>query len=133
MNVENILKVADAIEQHSIPNLGFNMALWYAPAGRNYPDNSGRNCGTVACIAGWAYSVARGLSLAATNVDTAAYDAGVKAKQFLGLTEEEASRLFMPHIDGEDHDVGRCGVKPERAIAVLRHLAKTRKIDWSVA
>ena len=56
MNKENILKVADAIEQHSIPDLGFNMSIWVG-IGSLYEDKSGHKCGTVGCIAGWATTV----------------------------------------------------------------------------
>jgi len=54
MNRENILRVADAIEQHSIPDLGFNMNQMLGEAAPHNPDQTGRSCGTVACIAGWA-------------------------------------------------------------------------------
>lgn len=111
MNVENILKVADAIEQHTIADLGFNMGLWAARSSRSFPDRSGHNCGTVACIGGWTDRV--------IGTEGSAADR-------LGLDYEEADALFCPPgwSGGE--------ISQLQAVAVLRHLAATGKVDWTV-
>ena len=118
MNEENILKVADAIERHSIPDLGFNMELLRGAADERYPDLSGHNCGTVACIAGWALAVA-------------GKDGGFEAAaEFFGFKdqEEEESYDFPLFFPGSPH----YGTTSSQAVAVLRHLAETGEVDWSI-
>ena len=111
MNVENILKVADAIEQHSIPDLGFNMSVWKEAASPWRRDMSGHNCRTVACIAGWTVAL---------FPDDDAADA-------LGMDDDRADLLFYPRgwINGS-------AFPSSRAVAVLRHLAATGEVDWSI-
>lgn len=120
MNKDNVLKVADAIENHSIPDLGFNMGGYILPADAETPDLSGHNCGTIGCIAGWAASVAKG-----SIIDDDA--SGDKAGKFLGLSGFQRMELFVPSgwLDNN--------VTSSKAVAVLRHLAETGEVDWSVA
>jgi len=136
MNVENILKVADAIEARSIAWLGFNVRSWYADrndglSGIEYKDQSGHKCGTVACIAGWATAVEIG-----ETVLTEEFEAiRLRGKQlvnlplvstpeeFLGIDEDQANDLFY----GAEDDT-----KPEKAVRVLRNLAETGVVDWTV-
>lgn len=127
MNRENILKVADAIAQHSIPNLGFNMAWIYAEANLYNPDQSGTNCGTTACIAGWAYAVEHGGRIPdlPEEVEIKAADA---ASKFMGLPPRKSDDLFYPFGHKE-----RLAIEPSQAVAVLRHLAETGEVDWSIA
>ncbi len=119
MNVENILKVADAIEQHSIPDLGFNMRRWRDRAGASSPDLSGHGCGTVACIGGTAEAMFP----------------KKLAEDALGLTHEQSKALFFA-VDGtgnrviSDEEFG--SITPSQAAAVLRHLAATGEVDWSI-
>ena len=128
MNRENVLKVADAIEQHSIPDLGFNMSQWVGRDGE-YSDRSGHQCQTTACIAGWAAAVATGKTMAPNGpYDFGATDgAGYRkaavtiAREFMGLTQDH---LFWG---------GNGYTTPLKAVAVLRHLAETGEVDWSVA
>jgi hypothetical protein len=129
INVENILKVADAIEQHSIPDLGFNMKNWFNEAGDGIVDNSGHNCGTVACIAGWTAYLAKG------SEPTHAYwtykdgHTSKIAREFLGLSRWEAGDLFEP---GAVAAADWGSIKPSQAVAVIRHLAATGEVDWSI-
>jgi hypothetical protein len=127
VNRENILKVAQAIEDaarpEAEPEIGFNMTMYvdrYAVSGS---DRTGHNCGTTACIAGWAWHIAKG-----RVPDEGSYYVREEGAEFLGL--EVGSRterdLFCP-IDVPDH-----ALTPARAAAVLRHLAETGKVDWSV-
>lgn len=114
MNKENILAVADAIERHTIPDLGFNMGLIRGTADAKYPDKSGFDCGTVACIAGWTNAVAGG-----EGVDAAG--------DYLGIEGDRLrSKLFYP-------DNPYLGATPAQAGRVIRHLAETGEVDWSVA
>ena len=125
MNVENILKVADAIEQHSIPDLGFNMSHWFDKATPDVPDLSGHECGTIACIAGWASRVSGDQS---ENPDHT-YEV---AADFLGLGALTANNLFMP-TNGFVSLHQWNSITPAHAVAVLRHLAETGEVDWYIA
>lgn len=120
-NVENILKVADAIERHTIAELGFNMASF---VGVGETDLSGHNCGTTACIGGWAAALATGDIHAGDDMSAA------EIARWLGLTYHEAGALFYAW---DRHDtVAFEEIQPERAVAVLRNLAATGEVDWNV-
>jgi hypothetical protein len=124
MNVENILKVADAIEQHSIPDLGFNM-LWLKSEVGGDADRSGHNCGTVACVAGWTIALfgSRG-------------DGFMEAGQHLGLPRSKYRPLFYPGtgLDEDEADTHPAwGATPAQAASCLRHLAETGEVDWDRA
>jgi hypothetical protein len=120
MNVENINRVADAIEASCAPDakpeIGFNMAWWY---GRGYNDQTGHNCGTTACIAGWAVLELGG--------DIDRVSERVFATRAFDLDWEEAEELFTP-VDPWP----RNHIEAPHAVAVLRHLAKTGVVDWTV-
>jgi hypothetical protein len=120
MNVANILKVADAIEQHSIPDLGFNMAAWY---GSEDADLSGHRCGTVACIAGWTMAV---LAPDKLHDDWGSAMPGA----LLGLAFDQHRQLFIPQ--GDDCH-GAYDATPAVAAKLLRILAITGKVDWNAA
>ncbi|MDB5531558.1 MAG: hypothetical protein JWR51_4661 [Devosia sp.] len=124
MNKENILKVADAIEQHSIPDLGFNMHNWTYAADSVVTDHSGHNCRTVACIAGWAARVATG------HMIRDSYSEEVAA-EFFGMDGEndDPAALFSPR--NIDSDLWR-SIDQQQAVLTLRHLAETGEVDWSV-
>lgn len=121
MNKDNILKVADAIEQHSIPGLGFNMRKYFCPTDVDHnPDLSGHTCGTTACIAGWAIAVRDGGNPTDFNGPWL-YDAA----EFMGLwKDEQATKDLMLETNNT--------ITPAHAVAVLRHLAETGEVDWSV-
>ena len=121
MNVENILKVADAIEGHTIPTLGFNMLEYTSSSEAGIEDMSGHNCGTVACIGGWAATLASDGKVARWTASR--WRAAV---EYLGLEMSEANDLFVPH------DLRLSAIEPSQAVAVLRHLAKTGEVDWSI-
>lgn len=119
MNKDNILKVADAIEQHSIPDLGFNMDFFSSPRSHGSAikaDHSGHDCGTVACIAGWAVQVG---DLPRTFA---------AARQYLGIDDDLGDDLFY----GDSDDLVLADIAVPQAVAVLRYLAETGEVDWSV-
>lgn len=119
MNTERILQVAAEIEAmpHAVvredpdlefdlefENAGFNMLMW----------NDAEPCGTVCCIGG---------HIAPTGGD--------RLKQVadqLGLTLDTADLLCYPILPTDDW--GR--ITPAQAARVLRHLAETGKVDWSI-
>jgi len=128
MNRENILAVADAIEAaarpEAKPEIGFNMARYFA----FLPDQTGHGCRTTACIAGWALLVRDGATRATV------LDAGTvqtEARDWLGFSDEDdfaAQSLFG--VGNGDEANG--AITPAHAVAVLRHLAETGGVDWSV-
>lgn len=141
MNKRNILKVAKAIEDAAKKQeglrgeIGFNMNVVAAHDGHGDHVDT---CGTVACIAGWAYAIRYPSVTAARLVkvaDGAAF-LGLHmehrvpsiAARFLGLSDDEALALFAP----DSLLISYRDITPAHAVAVLRHLAKTGKVDWSV-
>jgi len=119
MNKERILDLADIIENDRLPLVRFDINWW---ARREY--ESPHECGTIACIAGYAVAAAYGNRIA-KHFKT---DVGGEARRILGLTVDEARELFSD---------GWRTLKPrptnKQAARVLRHLAATGKVDWSIA
>ena len=119
MNKEKILEVAAAIRKGD-ERLGFNMIDFYTLAGWSKPDMSGNQCGTVACIAGWAVFLEDGPEALALgrNIER-------RAAKILGLPEDHADRLFSP-----DHTDRWSSITPDHAASVLEEFAETGKIEW---
>lgn len=95
MNIEALFAVADLIEAED----RFNMNAWVAQIAEDgelyemcHPSPSllFEDCCTVGCVAGWTCALAKTVSGEEGWVD---YESG--AKEFLGLTEREAHRLFF--------------------------------------
>lgn len=119
MNRENILKVADAIEQNSIPGLGFYM--------RDVFDTED-DCGAVACIAGWAWHVERNMERPMTRPEVKGLSPDNSAA-FLGIFGDTASFLFY----GGGTDLSFSELTSPVAVQCLRNLATTGKVDWDRA
>lgn len=116
MNTDRIRQLADIIERQPHTPItaesGFNM------------DNWTHDCGTPACICGWANSVQNELNGTEHRIGSPMH-----ARNWLGLTTEQGEDLFRPFgIDNLLWD----SITPTHAAAVLRHLADTGKVDWSV-
>jgi len=136
VNKANVLRLANAIEGHAL-DLGFNMTFWVTRVGRDSSthhgdeivDHSGHNCNTVACIGGWVDALIladAGAPISRSAIeDVPSYD----GKDFLDLTPEQFFQLTSPKqkIAGPWEDITQ-----EKAVRVLRHLAETGKVDWSV-
>ena len=59
----------------------------------------------------------------------------ILARRFLGLTQDEASALFVPMTDNYwfwDLPGDACYISPDRAATVLDHLAETGVVNWDV-
>lgn len=124
MNREHILLVADAIEHHKLPSIGFNMSCLMMEHG-HYPDLSGRGCGTVACIAGHAVI----LSSPDTNWSKAFLnDIEDAAQKYLDIREDQAFDLFFA-----DNGPDLTDITLEMAVRTLRHFAETGVIKWVFA
>jgi len=117
MNKENILAVADAIETHSVPDLGFNMGGYFFEG----EDADDGKCGTVACIAGWTCKV--------LGEPSNEYEHGWTAGDHLGLDHEQRTLLFTPRGWLGSPEI----FKARHAVRVLRHLAETGEVDWAKA
>lgn len=134
VNKANVLKVIEAIENGvEFENLGFNMAgfKWKTEAaaaqfGTTYTDKSGRGCGTVACIAGWATSLStyerRHTPLRVHEVT----DFDIIAQDYLGIERGQAEALF--YGEGARHSLDE--ITAEEALGTLCHLAETGDVNW---
>ena len=120
--VGSILGKTDRIATHDV---GFNMGTFVADVGDTMPDRTGRDCRTVANIAGHAYLLATA-STFQTAKDADPDEIERCAADFLGLDADEAAHLFydLPR------DVALDDVTVEKAIETLNHLAETGKDHW---
>lgn len=116
VNPVNVNRVADAIENGELVKrgIGFNMAAWREPVHGDVIDRTGHHCKTVACIGGTVDI----LFLTGT-------DRGRENK--LGLSPDQFLRLVAPMDAHPWRDI-----TPAHAVSVLRHLAETGEVDWSV-
>lgn len=128
MNKKRLLHLANLIEAaphdlaRDVDGNGFDMSVW----------NMDHNCGTTACIAGWAV-LTFGAELSSAQ-STAEY-----ARALLGLSRDVAAELFMPvhpdNDDREDHDdpefvqLDYDTITPSMAAAQLRNVAETGQVD----
>ena len=125
-NVENINKVIEAIRSAGTgkyEGLGFNMASWYVKDG-NFPDRSGHKCGTVACIAGWAWAV----SPENKNGPLSMFNRGYlfHGRKFFEISPEQAGRLFTPNF------VDLSEITVDQAVETLERLRDTGEVVWDI-
>jgi hypothetical protein len=117
MNTDRIRQLADVIERQPHTPItaesGFNMGNWE------------HDCGNPACICGWANFVQNELNGTEHRIGSP-----VHARNWLGLEMEQASALFKPNGDSSYETWEE--ITPTHAAAVLRHLADTGRVDWSV-
>lgn len=138
VNQKNVAKLLAALkgEDKTLEklNVGFNMAMYISsPIFGN--DKTGRDCGTVACIAGICAILSR-----RTNKERKAVAAEYRlsdsdihkvARRWLGLSHKEAMRLFF--AEGRDRRRGdnlqdislRC------AINTVQRLHDTGEVRWA--
>lgn len=109
MNHENILTLAAHLEK--LPSQEFDMSNWGLE----------RDCGFVGCLAGHACILFRN-KLPATGPGIR-----TRAETLLGLTPETSLELFVPSPSS-----GGMQASPSEAARVLRHLAGTGIVDWSI-
>jgi hypothetical protein len=113
-NRELAAKVADAIENRSVPKLGFFMGA-YAMSRIGIEDSNlprrDHECESAACIAGWTLA-AQGIGLVGN------YHIHQMAADFLELRSSQAALLFLGNMYATD----------EKAVRALRHLAATGEV-----
>ena len=125
MNTALMLDVADHIEHLE----------WGERPGcfkmRNYTHGNERSCRTPACIAGW--TIALGHDNPADVWGEKIFDV---ARELLGISFSEGVQLFMPMGTVASYIItdreSRAHISLARAAAVLRHLAYTGIVDWSI-
>jgi hypothetical protein len=138
MNKENILKLAEVLESPAAEK-HFCMGTWFndrahedgLPINETFA-HSINNCNTTACIAGWCAVLAVPDRIVGRknseweghtwNGDTV-FEVG---RAYLELDPNAAERLFAPRGRAIAED------DPKQAAKVLRHLAETGEVDWSV-
>ena len=124
VNTANLLRVANAIEQHSIKWLGFNMGTVLCSTDNTFiPDLSKHNCDTVGCIAGWTLALFDGIDIHFPIEG----NWPKRPAEILGLNHDQAYQLFCKYPHG--------GITPAQAAQALRHVAFTgdTKGCWSHA
>ena len=140
MNVERILQLADTVESLE-PAYRVTRSRLEDEDGEELTDFTNRflmsrfrfACGSPACIAGWA-------AWLANQQKDVPGDTWDRAKKYLELDNEDmALHLFAPSpIDGVvGADMMATSnsskfITPNRAAAVLRNLAETGEVDWSI-
>jgi hypothetical protein len=135
MNKSNVRKLALAILNGTLATrergtkIGFNMIPWFSKEGEestNYEDKTGYNCGTVACMAGWAYFLSGGSFRKAVLNSRDGSHIIERARKYLGLDPPTASNLFVPDY------VLRKNTTTKDAALVLFNLVETGKVDWNI-
>lgn len=93
------------------------------------------DCGTTCCIAG-AVCQFEGLGVLSYDGEMNFFGdtdgAGTLAAKHMGLSDEVASRLFMPFDHWVTEGAGVSVSDPEAAAKVVRHYLATGQVDWSV-
>lgn len=79
------------------------------------------DCGTPACIAGWAAWEARGRPSAFKSDNCF-----MIGREYLDINTDQAFRLFMPRDWEENKHT------PAQAARTLRHLARTGEVVWNL-
>lgn len=154
MNITAINTLARLLD--NIPSkfdTGFNMGGYIRDVrdelefGDEVKTHVGHQCGTTACIAGWAslHVTKEGTLLSKGRTSNEIYEVAdeldgtdlstyaTAAQNILGLDDDQAALLFEPMNFGDHGNHDWDEVTPRQAAKVLRHLVKTGDVDWGVA
>lgn len=143
MNRDNIKIVRDHLLSLPADAGRFDMRWWTGRSdgdGRRWSVNSvpfseiNHDCGTCACIAGWAATLVPHELTDVTPEDVNMIDLG---RKLFGLSQHQATDLFAPWANSaaglHPSWITQAGNIPPRAGAmVLDHLLATGDVDWSV-
>lgn len=128
MNKQAINTLATLLEDIPMScNMGFNMGDYHTVTEYVAETHVPHECGTVACIAGWSALWQRmdGKGLLKQARQGVGGDEHSVAEEILGLDGDQADDLFLS-------DTGS-NITPKMAAKVLRNLADTGQVDWTVA
>lgn len=125
MNKERLKVLISTLEglkekpNEKYPDLGFNMDYWNTSRRlhlhqRDYNDNSGHGCGSVACIGGWASEL-----FLKDGLDG-------KFNDILDIGHDNMDLLFYPKPSRDFNKVTL-----DEAILTLEKLLDTGEVDWS--
>lgn len=138
-----LVKIAEWLEAgapHVVIKEGQTIAEFNMNYGGEYIEEA---CGTACCIAGAVVQFEDlmqpdedgTIGFFSTDPDDIDEDeerelgAGEVAQNFLGITEAEADRLFMPFHSFSYENSAEFS-QPARAAAVVRHFIETGEVDW---
>lgn len=129
LNIHNLTILRDQI-QH-IPPSRFDMAAWSTVKADDATatlDQMRHNCGTAACIGGWAET----LFVASQPEDRIGEADDELVHEALGITLEQANDLFFPYQQLRDADMETDynSLTQRQAVEVLDHLIATDSVDW---
>lgn len=127
MNIDRINALADFISQLDFvapyeDRVGFNMSMF---VNRTHRNDEQYDCGTPACIAGWATWLDLGKPVVMKDNDIL-----FNARDYLDISSGMAWQLFIP--EDLPNDLALDDVTQKQAAKVLRHLAATGTVDWSI-
>lgn len=134
MNVDNMLKLADFLEQ--LLEKKFDMRQWFAERVENKgfgnlrkrtdQFNVGTVCGTTACIAGWA------ATLAVPDVEDRQADFNIEpeARRWLGLTFEESNWLFFGYWSKSKSEPGVGQGTAKEAATAVRKMVEIKCVPY---
>lgn len=116
MHTQNMLLIADLLERNEPPAPfdSFDMGTYGVPLPQN--------CGTPACIAGWAAAVAEG------DAHVPGQDTHNAAASFFGLTPWKADYLFCAHMPKYTSQI-----TTKAAAHMLRRWSAGHAINWEQA
>lgn len=122
MHKERILAIADVIEKLPLIKCAHHAEKQTPAFGMGQYQYA---CGTPSCIAGWAEHHAKyDDDYVIPADDESTHDI---AKDYLGLTEVQASRLFL----ATETRYAISNLSPAAAAYCLRHLAATGRVAWT--
>ena len=125
LNIDLVIQSIRGAIMKEDERVGFSMNTYCSDPEALVVDMTGQGCGTVACVAGHAYLLAKQNGTAkakATDCD----EIEDVAAAFLGIEGDDAAHLFydLPvEIDLQK-------VTPEMAIKTLTRLAETGQVEW---
>jgi hypothetical protein len=120
MNKEEILLLADTIENSSISDMKFSMSYFCEDISDKY------HCGTAGCIAGYTYVLKHGKP---KNNEEIPID--ILARDILELTNDEADMLFYAERSYDSQMPNNLEeITNTQAVKVLRNFAETGLIKW---
>lgn len=133
MNRERIKGIITQLSK--VPRGKFDMGSWFKGAVRTLTNreepiaNEKHACGTSACIAGWTLLL---YSDKAPNANAPAVVVSEEAKGLLGLTSQQAARLFYAKLPSGEQIRNMNDITNQQAINTLERLLATGEVRWDL-